>query len=386
MLNKTPSPSRRYDLDWLRVLAVLLLVPFHTALIFSLDPGHVVYIKDVEGSPALVEAAGFLSRWHMPLLFVISGMASYFALGFRSGGQYLKERVLRLFVPMVFAILVLVPLMTNIHFIGAPNALPFPDFYLRFLKVDPRHLDGVGGTFTPAHVWFILFLFVLSVAALPIFLALRGARGQRATAWFAGVAGRPGVLYILALLFPLSLLLPGLADKNPFYFLTWFLLGYVLVADARLQAAVDRQRWVSLILAIALTVADTVIPRSYYGSADPLARFARGALFQLTAWCWVLAMLGFAHRLLNADSPVLRYLGEAAFPFYLLHLPVNTLVGYVVIRLDAGVAVKYALINLLTIALTLAVYELCVRRINPVRFLFGMKPRPRKLAPRLAKA
>src|SRR5689334_23204217 len=120
MTNPFPSTKavRRYDIDWLRILAVLLLVPFHSALIFSLDPGHVVYIKDSVESPFLVQAAGFLSIWHMPLLFLISGMATWFALGFRSGGQYLKERVLRLLVPTVFAILVLVPLMTNIHFLG----------------------------------------------------------------------------------------------------------------------------------------------------------------------------------------------------------------------------------------------------------------------------
>jgi glucan biosynthesis protein C len=110
-----PSQERRYDLDWLRVLGVLLLVPFHVALIFVLDPKSIMYIKDVVNSPALDEAAGFVHMWHMPLLFIISGSATYFALGFRSAGQYLRERFLRLLVPFLFGVLTFVPLTTYIR-------------------------------------------------------------------------------------------------------------------------------------------------------------------------------------------------------------------------------------------------------------------------------
>ena len=101
------SQERRYDLDWLRVFGVLLLVPFHVALIFVLNPNSIMYIKDVVNSPVLDEAAGFVHMWHMPLLFMISGGATYFALGFRSAGQYIRERFLRLFIPFLFGVLTL---------------------------------------------------------------------------------------------------------------------------------------------------------------------------------------------------------------------------------------------------------------------------------------
>ena len=103
------KPKRRYDLDWLRVLAVLLLVPFHTALIFSLDPGDIVYVKDVVESPVLKEMANLMWLWHMPLLFLIAGASVWFALQFRSAGRYLLERLTRLVIPTVFAITVPIP-------------------------------------------------------------------------------------------------------------------------------------------------------------------------------------------------------------------------------------------------------------------------------------
>ncbi len=70
---------RRPDLDWLRVLGVLLLVPFHSALVFNLDPGSIVYVKDTVQSDFLVQMQAFISRWHMPLLFAIAGAATWFA-------------------------------------------------------------------------------------------------------------------------------------------------------------------------------------------------------------------------------------------------------------------------------------------------------------------
>lgn len=92
----TSLSERRYDLDWLRVLGVLLLIPFHVALIFVLQPYTIMYIRDTVNSPALSITTGFIHMWHMPMLFMISGAATYFALGFRTAGEYIRERFLRL--------------------------------------------------------------------------------------------------------------------------------------------------------------------------------------------------------------------------------------------------------------------------------------------------
>ena len=167
--------QRRYDIDWLRVMGVLLLVPFHAAQIFILDPKAIMYIKDTINSIALLRMAGFMHMWHMPMLFIVSGSATYFALGFRTAGQYIRERFLRLFVPLIFGILTYIPLTT---YIQHSNTISLPEAYLGFFQLDFAHLDGINGTFTPAHLWFILYLFVFSLIGLPIFLALRSKRGK----------------------------------------------------------------------------------------------------------------------------------------------------------------------------------------------------------------
>src|SRR5215813_13282206 len=129
----TTVSERRYDLDWLRVLGVLLLVPFHVALIFVLDPYTIMYIRDVVNSPVLAGVTGFIHMWHKPRLFIISGYSTFFALGFRSAQQYIRERVLRLLVPLLFGLLTFVPLTI---YIQHSRRLSLVEGYAGFFHID----------------------------------------------------------------------------------------------------------------------------------------------------------------------------------------------------------------------------------------------------------
>jgi glucan biosynthesis protein C len=77
---KAAKPARRYDIDWLRVLAVLLLFPFHSARIF--DTFSTWYVKNEVLSEALTYFITYVHPWHMPLLFLLAGASTWFALSF----------------------------------------------------------------------------------------------------------------------------------------------------------------------------------------------------------------------------------------------------------------------------------------------------------------
>ncbi len=369
--------TRRYDLDWLRIAAVFLLVPFHSALIFSQNPNSIVYIKDWMNSAALIALAGFLNLWHMPLLFVIAGASTWFALAKRQASQYMAERVRRLLIPAIFGMLTLVPVMTYLHYLIQPVRPSFWSHYLGYFRINLNDMSGVNGGWTPAHLWFILFLFLFSWVGLSVFIPLRKNASSAFLAWFGRFFSRRGGL--LWLFFPLLLTaaVPILADKNPLNYFLWFFLGFLLVSDERIQAAIDRD----LGLYAALSLLATAGYFWFLGiSAFSAPGFSplwilSGMLFWFGRWVWVLAILGAGHRWLNAPAPALAYCAEAAFPFYILHLPINTLVGMWVIRLALPVAAKYALIVLLASLASLLVYELLVRRVGFLRFLLGVKPR-----------
>ena len=376
-----PRKERRYDLDWLRVFAVLLLVPFHSALVFNLDPNSIVYMKDVVQSDFLAQMAGFIHRWHMPLLFFIAGASTWLALGFRTSGQYLKERVLRLLVPFAFCLAVLIPPMTYVHLIDSVNPPTFWQHFAGFWTINPNELSGLGGTWTPAHLWFILYLFIFSATVLPLFLDWRRGRAQRFIETLAAWSTRPGVILIMpALALTLISAVQVLGDKNPFFYVAVFIFGGLLMTDPRFQHAIDRHLWAALLIGIAAVVTDYLAP-SYRYPEWSWPWMALGIVYNLSRWVWVVAFLGAGHRVLNRTNKVLAYASEAAYPFYLLHLPIDTLVTYYVIKLEASIAVKYTLIVLVTIVLTLAAYEIFVKRVNFTRFLFGMKPRVRTAAP-----
>ncbi len=87
---------RRDDLDWLRMAAILMLIPYHAARVF--DSYEPFYVKSSQTSMGLTILRTVVDPWGMPLLFVIAGAGAFFALQRRGGRQYLGERVLRLVV------------------------------------------------------------------------------------------------------------------------------------------------------------------------------------------------------------------------------------------------------------------------------------------------
>jgi peptidoglycan/LPS O-acetylase OafA/YrhL len=360
-----PTPRvRRHDLDWLRVMAVLLLIPFHTARVF--DVWEDFYVKNGRTSGGLTwTVIGFLSPWHMPLLFVLAGAATWYALGHRPAGAYAGERTKRLLVPFLFGLLVIVPPQTYLAQ-WSKGIEPVQGFW------SSGDLTGYTGGFTPAHLWFIAFLFVFSLVALPLFVR-----------WHRHPIGARWLLFAMPVILTLTNGLPAPDDgpQNPFYSLALFVGGFLLVADPRAERLIHRA-WRPLLATGVVTMASVMLV--WHSGVE--GTWTDGSAIQIgfelvqdvNTWVWVLALLGVAHAFLNRENRVLRYANPAAYPFYLLHQTVIVAVAYVVVRWGLGVWTKFGVIVVASFALSLGLYELVVRRTNATRFLFGLKPLARQ--------
>lgn len=389
----TPSSSlktRRFELDWLRVLAILAIFFFHSARFFDPNEWHV---KNPTTYPGLNLPAAVVLNWIMPLIFVISGASTYYALNKRSAGEFLKDRSLRLLVPLLVGVFthsiwqVYLERVTNHQFYGS---------FIAFIPHYFEGLYGMGGNFAwmGLHLWYLELLFVFSVLFLPLFLWLRRGSGRRLLDWLGRTLAFPGGVYLLAL--PVMALLVTLNPSRFFgarVFGGWaigpyaplFIIGFLVVSNERLYDSVRRLRWLSLALAVALT---GIMATFYVQRGDPLfgtTYYSRlYAVYGLTSWCWILMIIGFAVQHLRFANPFLAYANEAVLPFYIMHQTVLLTVGYWVVRWQVPDLLKWATIAAVSLAICLALYEFLIRRHNLLRFLFGMKPLPPRSLPEMA--
>ena len=385
----TQTRQRRYDLDWLRVLAVLLLLYFHTAAIFYQGDLGEFYIHNDRSSQVMNGFILFVYQWHMPLFFLVSGAGTWLALSFRSPQQYVQERCQRLLIPFVFGTLVLIPPQVYLWRVSRFN---YPHSYFQFY---PQFFNGIRphGNFEWGHLWFIIYLFTFSLVTLPLLLQVRKSEPMwRST--LANWAEKPGVILLWAL--PLAAIEGALRPRwigfqnlyddwaNVCLYLLYFIYGYLICSDDRFSKSIDKHLSVVLGLAILcmgillrLWQTDS-IPDRGYSLAYVLYQCFRGC----NAWFWVVALLGLGHRYLNFNNKLLQYANEAAYPFYLLHQTVLVAIGFYVVRWNLPVITKFAIISTASLLTTIALYEGLIRRFNPARFLFGLKPiRHQAIAP-----
>ncbi len=387
-----PKPQRRYDVDALRVLAVLLLIYFHTAMAFA--AWETWHVRNAELSMAAQWLIMFIHQWHMPLLFLLAGSSTFFALHFRTSRQYVGERFKRLFIPLLFGILVIIPPQVYIERISTwmtTRTSPI-NFTGTFFQFYPRFFECCysDGNLTWQHLWFILYLIVYSLVALPIFRHFRTPAGQARISGLAAIFGRGANIFWLAL--PLVVIEIALRHRFPhwqdlihdwtnhFHFMTVFIYGYVLFADERFQDAIARNKKRALALGIVGTAgyfAAIYFARAVVGqpSMETLGYWAQMSLRALSEWGWIVAFLGYGRQYLNKPSRLLRYASEIAYPFYILHQTVIVILGYYVLRWDAGILVKYAIISTAALGVTVFLCE-AIKQTNITRFLFGMKSKP----------
>jgi peptidoglycan/LPS O-acetylase OafA/YrhL len=386
----TPATSavpRLHWIDWLRVAAIAGVFLFHTLRPFNADDWHV---KNVEQSAGLSVAMGVFWSFGLAVLFLLSGVGARFALRRRTWQQFLRERVARLLVPFVVAgVLVLSPIQAYIEAVHKGTTdLAFLDFAVRWIGTALNPLDW---SLSPTifgrgyHLWFLGFLFAISVLALPLLVWLMGRRGRAVIDRLARGLAWPGATLAFAL--PIVVLMSvGVTlgtDEHDWLELCWyfayFVIGFVLVSDDRFLAAVRRDGRLVVGTAVVSTFVLTSAPvagllESIDGGLD-VPHFLAGMLFGLEGWAWTLVILNVGLRVARLQRPVVARLNEAVLPVYVVHQPVILAVAFFVVQWPIGILPKWLIVFAISLAITLALVELGLR--SPVtRVLLGARAQP----------
>ena len=389
--------GRLYYLDWLRVLAILVVFFFHCAKIFDY---HTTGVYNTVRSPFWSAFREFNFIWIMPLFFAVSGAAVFLSLQPGRVWPFVNARISRLLIPLViFGTFLINPLYVYAERLFSGQAGGgFFHWYPKFFE----GMYGFGGNFAPlgqgTHLWYLEFLFIYSLLLLPLFMRSKKRIAGRLKT-LSNRFEKPGALLLLFL--PISAVGAGfeimglggirvMGGWDPISYLLFFGYGYMIFSNGRIREIISRYGLIFLTAAVVLTALhvdshfgfNLIIPgvtrhdMAAGGALRPLNHSGWAAVqaFRgLLAWCWIIGLLGAGSRLLNFNNKTLAYANEAVLPFYILHHSVILLAGCFIVRWSSGVETKFFMIAAVSLAVIMAVYELLIRRVKLLRFLFGMK-------------
>lgn len=361
--------QRKYYIDNLRWLCVLLLIPFHAAMAWN-SWGEKNYIW-FNGNRLLSTLAALISPWYMPLLFVIAGMSAKYALQKRNLREFLINRVKKLFIPQIFGIVTVVAAMAcyadrfNCGYDGS-FVVHYGVFFTRFTD-----LTGYDGGFSPGHLWFLLYLFVISLIGVGI-IALQKKFLQNLT--FENI----NIIAIIALgIVPmLTCDILNFGGKSVISYMLLYLSGYYVFAEDKVQEKITVHRYFCSAVMIIADIVNVVLfiwTEHSNGIINDVAMYT-------ASWFGILTALGFGRILFNQSNKITKYLASRSFLFYIFHFLWLVLFQFYISQYTSNTVILYIIPMLGAYAMTFLTCELIVR-IPIINFLYGVRRRQQKVSP-----
>lgn len=374
-ITTSSKSERKYFIDWLRIILIFSVFLYHIGMYFNPWYWHVKTDITVEW---LNDIMRFLHLWRMPLLFLVSGVGTFYALKHRTIKQYLKERTVRLYIPLTIGIFTLVPIQVYIEKITEYNSLG--TFYLHMF-------DGIypEGNFSWHHLWFLVYLFLIALIISPFLNYLRSEKFEVIRQRMIRVASKPlGLNWVLFILIgSQAILREYFPDQTNalyndwayfVYYFLFFLAGFIFITDNNLVEHIKEQRRLYLVQTIIATV--FLFSISSLFSNETLMDWLYGITGIVIGWSCSIAALGYAKRYMNKNSKWRGILNEGIYPFYLLHQPIIIVLGYYFKPVAMPVILKMIVMTLSSFAISALLYWLLIKRFNVTRVMFGLKLKP----------
>jgi len=386
--------NRRYEIDWLRALAFILLIFYHIGQFYVADWGW--HVKSAYLSDFLKNIMLLINQWRMPLIFIISGMALSLVEDKIDSVKLFKMRLTRVFIPLLLGMFIIIPPQVYFELVQSEG---YSAGYFEFIKL---YLDSDTGLYfehqllssrtglpfgliTYNHLWYLLYLFTYTLVYLAIKPLLLRVNWHQISKDISAVTIL-AVPLILILLYDFILLryfpddtfvLIGDWYNHALYF-TVFMLGYVLAKTPNVWKILIEYRKTWLILAIS-SYALVVIRFNRvlgfdvdYATSSIIIQFLITFIWSANKVFWLLCILGLAGAYLNKKHPVLTYMNEAVLPWYILHQTLIIIFAMWLTKFKLGPVFEPVLLILLTFIGCAFGYEV-IKRFTVSRIVFGMK-------------
>jgi glucan biosynthesis protein C len=396
IVSTSSNAERRIDLDWVRIIAFALLIWYHVTSFYAANTPHNQALSPrVYGWLVIPMLA--LSPWRLLILFIVSGAATRFMADKMRPRALLGIRAARLLPPLMFVTVVIVPpisFVTVQQWYGYRGSLV--DFLGHYFTAD-NHFCQAGHCMpvpvpNPFHLWFVLYLWIYTMLLICLLAWAQGALRTLQRALEQALSGWGLIVWPVAYLalsrFALESRFPQTLDLihdwyNHAVYFGGFLFGFSIARSDGIWAALERLRARALIGALVsyAIIGAYVASMLKDGAVNPAPaavplRVVGAMIGGSEQWLWIAAAFGFAHHYLSQrDGPVRRYLTDAIFPFYIIHMLTVVVGGYYLTRLGLDVRLEYALLIAATTLSCFVTYEI-VRRVAWLRPWFGLKSLP----------
>lgn len=375
--------QRKFYIDWLRVIAFFILILFHCAMPFVTFGWEV---KNTEHSIGLTRFIWWLHQWRIPLLFFICGVGIHFSLENRSVLAFLRERISRLLIPLLFAMFFTIPFQVYFEFMqkGKINESYF-DFYPSVWELIPYP----DGSLTWSHMWFIVYLFVFCLLLIPLFSLFKIHTLNKLKNYLAEKLSNPVIVSLLFLplayyYFTLYLKYPEQQSLLDDWFLfvmsiTLVIYGYLLASSDKFWRNCESYRFHFLTISFFCVI---VLYYKYwwyfnFPKQNNFSLYAYGFLNSIHVWLLILAVIGFAKKHLNFSNAFLKFTNQAVYPFYILHQTIIVIAGYYIVQLKSAIFFKMALLILTTFLFIFLIYKYLINPFVITQILYGVKPSKR---------
>jgi hypothetical protein len=376
-----PLAARRYDLDWLRVIAFAILIFYHIGMMYVENWGF--HIKSQHLSQPLENLMLIVEPWRMAVLWFISGVGIRFILAKVSVPRFIALRSYRLLLPLLFGVLVIVPpqLYYEMTFKGQLD-MSYLSFYLQFFELDnPLFAEfqaGIWPHFDVNHLWYLRELWLFSLYLLVLLPLLNS---KFVTRTLDKIATMPGFLQLILFSLPILAiqLCLGVDGEREVLGFTFVVYGYLIGWHCAIWQTIKHHRKHLLMAALLcyalLLPAYNWVLLNEVNNTDPLLHNALLIVYAMDRVLWLLAVLGFAHALLNHNSAKLKYLSQAVYPYYIVHQTIIIACGYELSQMHLGAFWEPVTLILLTLVLCALAFEV-IRRVGVLRPVFGLSLKP----------
>jgi len=384
------TSERWYWLDWLRVLSIGAVFLYHSGMPFVIDSTwHITNSKP----DLMISLLNIMLVPIMPLLFVVSGIGTYFSLSKRSPWQFAQERFKRLMIPFIVTGLFLI-LPIHVYFdsifhgtfAGNFQSFYFGPYFTEFFPFDVDFsLTYFASSNQGIYLWYVFWLFVFSLVTVHFLKWLRKEENHSRISRLAAITNRMGGIFLLAI----PVLIVNAIAVPPFFvfpsgygggklptYLAFFVTAYLLATDSRFGESVDKNKVLAFLVGVGTHVFMLFLLVTFGAEAltttVPAYYIVVSLVWALNGWSWVMAILGFGRRFLCFKHKLLGFSNELVLPFYILHQTVIVAIAFFVVGLNLIATAKYFIIIFASFSIV-SVLLLPIRQFNVLRFLFGMR-------------